>query len=384
MTSTFDSTGITLDRYADVLARLEALAIAQWGEGIDTSEDEFYGHQLRLISLLVSELNEIIQSLYDSGSVTNSSGTALGNNVELIGLSYVAAAASTVTLTLTATAATTVTAGTQYGTDANVVFETDEELVFAGAGSSDVTATCTVTGANEAAIGEVDVIINSIYGISTCTNAAAATPGRDQETPAELKARHTIAVATSGEEDSASIYEAITNVSGVSAAYIYDNDTDETVGGVPAHNIHCSAIGGTDAAVAAAIATAKTSGVPTHGGTTETVYNSTTRQSKDINFDRAVNTDNYIIVNIVAIDGVFPDDGAAQIKAAIVAHYEGITINDSVIFTALYAPVYSIAGLTVTSMFLDTTPAPAATADLSSSSLIRYVIETANITVNVA
>lgn len=383
MTSTFNSSGITLDRYSDILDRLEALAVIKWGEGIDTSEDEFYGHLLRLISTLVSEINEILQSVYDAGSVANSSGVALANNVELIGLSFNEAAYSTVTLTLTSTAPTTVPAGTQYGTSAGAVFATDTELVFAAAGSDTVAATCTVVGSNDAEIGEVNVIINARYGITTCTNAAAATPGRLQETSPELKERHSIAVSTSGDEDAASIYEAISGVAGVSAAYIYDNDTNEYVGMIPPHNINCSAIGGTDIDIATAIAGAKTSGVPTYGLVSEEVYNPVTRQARDINFDRAANTDTHIIVNISTIDRVFPGDGVEQIKTNLVSHFTDININDDVLFTALYAPIYTVSGVIVNSMFLGTSDPPAGTANLASDSLIRYTLSIDDIDISV-
>jgi hypothetical protein len=375
MTSTFDSTGITLDRYADTLAWLVEQAEAQWGEGIDTSEEEFYGHLFRLLTTVVAKQNEIIQSIYDGQVVSNSDGALLDGLVELIGLERISAAYSTVTLTLTATAATVVPAGTQYKTAANVVFATDTELTFTGAGSQDVAATCTVTGPNDAAIGEVNTIVNSVYGITTVTNAAAATPGRNRETAAELKERHTTATATSGEEDTASIYEAISGVDGVSSVYVFDNDTDEAVGGVPARTLHCSVIGGTDADIAAAIAGAKTSTIATYGATTVSHYNTTTRQTRDINFDRAVNTDTHIEVTIQTVSGVYPDDGDDQLKAALVAHYDDIRTNDDVKYNALYRPIYSIPGLTVTALKLDTSDPPTGTSDLTSSALIRYTLD---------
>ncbi|NIS15869.1 MAG: hypothetical protein GWN96_06475, partial [candidate division Zixibacteria bacterium] len=49
MTSTYDETGIVLDRYADILARYVALLEGEFGESIDTSEDEYVGHTIRNI-----------------------------------------------------------------------------------------------------------------------------------------------------------------------------------------------------------------------------------------------------------------------------------------------------------------------------------------------
>lgn len=382
MTSTYDSTGITLDRYADILARYVALAEAQWGSSIDTSEDEFYGHLIRMIALIQAEINQVVQDVYDAGSVSNATGTRLANLVELIGLEYQAAAYSTVTLTLTASKATTVPAGSQYKTSAGVVFATDSALVFTAAGSDTVTATCTVTGANNAAIGEVNTIVTAVYGITTVTNAAAATPGRLQETAAELKARHTIAVATSGDDDISSIYEAVSEVSGVSAVYCYDNDTDSTVDSVPAHTIRVSTVGGASADIAAAINNNKTCGVPTYGAQSASVYNTTTKQSKTIYWDTAVATPCHIVVTGTALS-TYPDNGDALIKAALVAHFDNITINDDIIFTSLYEPIYSVGGLVVTDLQLGLSSPGSGTSNLTSTPLIQYTLATADIDVTV-
>lgn len=381
MTSTFTSAGITLDRYADTLAWLIEQAETQWGDSINTDEDEFLGHNYRVMSTLIAGLNEIVQDLYDSGGVASAAGAALDNEVELIGLDRTAAAKSTTTLSLTSTAATTVPAGSQYKTSAEVVFETDVALVFAAAGTSTVAATCTVTGNNAAAIGTVTTIVTPVYGITTCTNAAAAIPGADRQTDAELKTEHTTAVSTSGEQDTASIYQGIVGVTGVSSAYVYENDKNVAVGVVPARTIRCSVVGGSDADVAASIDNTKTSAVPTYGATSESVYNTTTRQAKDINFDRAVETDTHVAVTVTTTDGIYPNDGDAQVKAAIVAHYDSIDIDEDVDYNALYKPIYTIPGLVVTALTLDTVDPPVGVVTLVSTALIRYVIKTADIDV---
>jgi uncharacterized phage protein gp47/JayE len=385
MTSSYDSTGITLDRYADILDRLITLSEAQWGDSINTDEDGYLGHTLRLVALILAEINQVVQSVYDAGSVSNSSGVRLGNLVELVGLSYQAAAYSTVTLQLTATKACTVPAGSQYATAADVTFATDSQLVFSGAGSDTVAATCTVTGANDAGIGTITTIKTTINGISAVTNTVAATPGRDQETAAELKARHTLEVATAGEDDAASIYNAVAEVTGVSAVYVFDNDTDAAIGVVPANTIRVSTVGGAAADVAEAISDNKTAGVPTYGATGTSVYNSTTKQAKTINHDTAVNTDTHISFTVTTLTGVFPDDGEAQLKAAIVEHYEDIGIDDDVIYNSLYSPIYSITGvISISLLKLDISDPPGGTSDLASSPLIRYTVDSGDIDVTVA
>jgi uncharacterized phage protein gp47/JayE len=215
MTSTYDSTGLNVDRYADVLARLIALATAWKGESLSTDEEEYLGHVFRQESLLSAEANEIIQAIYDALGVRNNQGVPLDNILEVIGLYRQAAAKSTVSLTLTVDRAVTIPAGKIVQTAAKVQWVTDEDLVFTGAGSDTVAATCTVTGPNNAAAGEINEIVTPVGGWTAVTNAAAAIPGRNRELDAELKVRHTAAVATSGERDAASIYEAVAAVTRV-------------------------------------------------------------------------------------------------------------------------------------------------------------------------
>jgi uncharacterized phage protein gp47/JayE len=377
MTSTFDENGVTLDRYSDILARLQALAIEKWGESIDLSEDEWQGHEYAQLALLLSEINEILQDVYDSMSVNDAIGVYLDRLLVLIGMYRNAAAFSTVTLTLTAGAATTVPAGTRYATASEVIFATDTELVFTAAGSDTVTATCTVVGANDAAIAEVTVIKDSVFGITAVTNAVAATPGRLRETDSELKARHTIAVSTSGDSDLASIFEAVSALTGVSSVYIEENDTAIAKNGIPAHTIYVTVIGGDSDAIANAIYGNKTESVSTYGAQTVSVYDETISQSTDIHFDIAANVPIYLTLNITTVAGVFPDDGEDQIRAAYVTHFADKEISEDVIYNALFGPVYGVPGLVVNTLTVGTAPAPVGTSNVTMTALQKAQMTTA-------
>lgn len=380
MTSTYNSAGVTMDRYADILARSIVKAREQWTDSVDTSEDEFLGHILRNIALYLGETNEVVQSNYDAQSVSNSSGTKLDHNVELVGMTRSAAAYSTVTLTLTADRATTVPAGTLYKTAADVRFATDTALVFTGAGSSTVAATCTETGPYEAAAGTITTIVNTVSGITAVTNAAAATPGSNRETDAELRARHTAVTETSGEDDIASIYEAVTSVSGVSAALVVENDTDVVnADGLPARTIHVITKGGAAASIGAAIDNNKTATVATYGSNTVDVYNTTNGQTKTLYYDSASDLDIHIKIVRTKITGVYPDGGDAQLKANLIAHFADFKIGQDVIYNALFSSIYSVPGIVLTSLTADTVDPPVGTSDISVTNLQIAVLTEANI-----
>ncbi|MCP4604478.1 MAG: hypothetical protein GY847_28810 [Proteobacteria bacterium] len=376
MTSSYDSTGVTLDKFADVLARMIALAEETQGN-ISTDEDTFEGHIIKLLATVLAEINDTFQGVYDARSVSGSAGTYLDNLLELVNISRSAAAYSTATLTITATAATTVPAGTQYSTATGITFATDSELVFTAAGDDTVDATCTVVGANDAGAGTVTEIVNSVFAISDVTNAADATPGRLRETDSEMRIRHTVATATSGDSDAGSIYEAITAVDSVSSAYIHDNDTDGTVDSVPAGTIHCSAIGGDEDEIAAAINASKTASVPMYGSTTVSVYDTITSQTKDIKFSVAANVPIYITVEVEKLTGMYPDDGDALMRAALVDFVADLQINDDVEYKALYRPIYAVPGGVVNDLFIGTAATPSGEVDLTMTALQRAQLTTA-------
>jgi len=371
--STYDETGIVMDPYADVKSGMDDAAKDVWGESINLAPDSYLGHDIELNAQLHGSANQIVQDVYDSFRVTGASGTPLDSLVALVGLERQAAAYSTVTLSLTASVPTTVAAGSIYATLSGVRFATDSDLVFAAAGTDTVAATCTEVGENNAAAGEIDQQITTTYGITAVTNAAAAVPGRIRETDPELRARHSTAVSTSGDNDSASIYEAVSAVTGVSSVYI-DNDTHNGRVGV-------SVIGGSDDDVATAIYNNLTVGVATYGTSSVDVYDETTRQITTIYFTRASNVDTYITMTITTVSGLFPDDGQTQIKTAISTFYDGLEINDDVVHNSLFAPIYSIDGVTVNSLFIDVTASPTGTSNIEIDIDERAVIDTNDIIV---
>lgn len=368
--STYDDTGISMDRFDTILAALVALAEDWKGSSISTDEKELLGHLLRQVAYQSDTANEKIQEIYDALSIANNSGVPLDNILELIDMERQSAVYSTATLTCTMSKAGTIPAGSLVKTAANVYFKTDEDLVFVGAGSDTVGGTCTEYGPYNAAIGEINTIVTTVSGWTAVTNAAAATPGRLRETDAEFKARHTIAVATSGERDSASIAEAVGNVSGVSAVLVDDES----------YPVATYVIGGDDDEVAAAIDGTLTVGIETAGTTAIDVYSGLTMQTRTINFTRSVDLDIYIDLEI-QITALFPADGDDQIKDALKALFDGKNIDDDVIYLQLPGAVYTVPGCIISALTVGTAPAPIGTTNITVSKLQRAVLDTANVTI---
>ena len=365
MTSSFDSTGITMNRYADILARAIVLANQQWTSSVDTSEDEYLGHVMRNVALELGDTNDVLQEVYDQSNILNATGTKLDGLIALIGMIRLRAAYSTVTLTITADKATTVSAGSRFATVAGVIFATDEELVFTALGSDTVAATCTETGPYNAAAAEITEIVNPIYGITAVNNVAAAIPGRNRETASEVKVRHTTTTETSGEDDVSSIYLAVSQLSGVSALRVFENDTDSAIGVIPARSLHVVTIGGDADEIAAAISNNKTATVRTYGSTSVDVYNATTGQTKTINYDLGTPVPIHVKIRYTPIAGVFPNNGEELMEDYLLAHFDDYKISDDVVYTSLYKPIYSVAGIIIDEYYIGTSNPAAGTSDIS-------------------
>jgi uncharacterized phage protein gp47/JayE len=172
-------------------------------------------------------------------------------------------------------------------------------------------------------------------------------------------------VATSGEGDDASIYEAlVADDMNTTAISVVSNPTDATVAGVPAYNLHCVVIGGTDADIAEAIHITKTNSVPTFGSESVSHYDTTSKQSETINFDRGTAVPIYISVGVTLAAGQYPDDYEAQIRANYVAHFLPFRIGDDVLYNSLFGSVTSVSGVSVDTLTVGTAPAPVGVIDL--------------------
>lgn len=366
MTSTYGMGGIVLDGYAEIKTSMQTAAKSEFGESVDLEEDSFFGHIIEVISLEQARTNEVVQFISDGRSVENASGTALDGLVGVVGQERSSDSYSTITdgVSITATKATTIPAGTTFKTSTGITFATDTALVFTAAGADTVSATCTVVGANQVAIGELTTIGSSVTGMSAVTNTVAAVPGSKRQTDAELKSAHSAALETSGEDDSAGIYEALEEISTVTASKVIDNDTSATVDGIPAHYIRVIVIGGTDAEIGDAIWNNKTQTVGTFGAESVVAYNSTTGQTKTINFTRGSYESIYIKINITK-QPAFPTDGETTIKEAFATIFAGKRLGDDVVYNELLGAVYSVAGVQLNSLYSGIVNPPTGVVDIT-------------------
>lgn len=386
MASVFDSTGLTVNGFADELAELIALYQSAFGTDIKTSADSVFGQIINIDALSLTKINELAESVAQSFNPQTASGAALSSLVLLNGIQRQESAYSTTSLTFTAVATktTSIPAGTQVSDSLGNIFATDSllEITVAG-GSGSVSATAIVAGSVSVAANQLTTIVNPIYGLSSVTNPAAVTEGQTEESDAALRIRRQIVAERSSSVSVSALFQAITDVTGVTDVKINQNTTSTTdADGVPAHSVWCIVNGGSDADVAEAIFDHLAVGIGTYGSEAVSHTDSVTGDTYTINFGRPSDVTIWCIVNLT-VDDDYPTDGDEQIEDAIVSYFdENFNLGDDIIHSRLYTPVNSVSGHDVDSIYIDIAASPASTSNISIDDDETGVITTARITVN--
>lgn len=143
-------------------------------------------------------------------------------------------------------------------------------------GSVTLPFACTVDGPITLGAGQLNTIFSTIPGWDSITNPDPGITGSAVETPADFEFRRANSVAANSLATNQAVLGAVLTVPDVLDAYVIDNPTNSstTIGGVSigANTLYVCAAGGSSQAIANAIWTKKPPGIPTQGGTTETVY----------------------------------------------------------------------------------------------------------------
>lgn len=229
-------------------------------------------------------------------------------------------------------------------------------------------------GEIEQPIGSVHTISTPVLGWDSIYNYTEATGGSGAETDDELRIRFRDTKYERASNILEALYSALINVEGVTEVVIYENDTDSTnADGVPPHSFMPIVVGGDTALLAKTIWENKPTGILSYqiqapstsypAGYT-TIYDSQGFPHY-IGVNRPTPTTLYISMSLVKTTGVYPADGDAQIKTAIVNYLrENFGVGDDIIYSRLYTPINSVAGHQVNSLTIGTSPSPSGTSNI--------------------
>lgn len=382
-------TGFERKRLNAILDDLNADMKAIFGDNLNVSPESPDGQINGVFSESQANLWELLELAYNAFNPNAATGVSLSNLVQLNGISRLPATSSIAQLTLTGTANTIIPAGSLVSTsDTNDQFATRTTITLDSMGQGVVFADSVETGEIQAAIGTLTNIDTPITGWSTVTNTLETTLGTNEETDSELRARRKRSIANSAQNIIDAIFAAVADVDGVTQTVVLENDTDAVdSNGLPPHSFQVIVVGGDDEAIANAIWLNKPAGIPAFGDV-DTIINDSQGLPHIVSFSRPTTIPIYVEVNLTT-DSNYPSDGDQLIKQAIVDYANGDLVDgfdfglaDDVILTRLYTPINTVPGHEIDSVYIDTSPSPSSTANITIGATEVALFTVDNITVN--
>lgn len=329
---------------------------------------------LAFSSTAVGYISASAASYSEIGVGTVASGATYTITIDGTTYSYTAGPSDTATSILVALAAlmTAVEATVSVANGVMTIENTDQRTGFSLSVStnlaiakvgSPVPFACDNYGALTPTIGDVNQIVTQVAGWTAVANKTAATVGRDAETDITLRQRYGRSVYRKGqalvEAIQARLYE---DVSGVTAAIVFENKTDSTdADGRPPHSIEAVVQGGDDGDIAAMLWQTKPPGIDTYGSTAVAIKDSQ-GVSHTMSFNRP--TVKKIWVKVVLTknpDESFAGDTPSIVQSQILSSGNAHAVGQDVILQKFLGNIYGntigIGLVTITAVVSDTAPA---------------------------
>jgi uncharacterized phage protein gp47/JayE len=336
LSATVTSQGISAPDYQTILTTLTGYFQQIYGTDAYLDPDSKDGQMVALYALGIHDANNTAIAVYNGQSPATGIGNGLSSNVKINGIYRAPANNSTVDLLITGTIGLEIINGS--ARDANsIIWTLPASVVIGTDGTVLVTATCATAGAVAALARTVTGINTPTRGWISVTNPNAATVGSAAETDAALRIRQAQSVALSSVTPFDALDGAIANIPGVTRHKLYENDTGAVdANGLPPHSITAVIDGGDATEIATTLQLKKGQGV-TPNGTTQITVADKYGNPHVIGFNRPVPVPVYIAISLQAFTGYTTQIGE-DIKAAIAAYINALTIGDDVLLSRVYSP----------------------------------------------
>lgn len=362
------------------LALIQGDFQSTYGSDIDVGPDSPDGQLIGTLAGRFSDLEQLLQTIYNGRSPAGAVGAGLSRLIRLNGITRKSAQVSSVPVTILGTPGTVITAGFLMGSNVDPTkppFQLTGTQTIGGGGTVSAVASCTAAGpvTLNNAPAELTVILTPVAGVASVSNTSAAAPGSAVEADPAVRIRREVSVAMPSQSLLDGLEAALQNLAGVTNARVYENDTSATdANGLPAHSINAIVVGGASADIGNAIWTKASMGVTKVGAQSFTVTD-TQGNPQTQNWDMATDVDVYITIKL---NGT-PTNLAyiqSQVQNAVVAYYSPtgdlpIDIGENVCWADILTPVNALAltgrpGLpSITNVFLGSTASPVLQADLA-------------------
>jgi uncharacterized phage protein gp47/JayE len=258
-------------------------------------------------------------------------------------------------------------AGGPTTTDADITDGTVHwQYIGEGQAAADVKMTSLDNGAVVAIAGDLTDIQTPVGGLNTAVNLHDADLGRDVQNDESFRLLVEEELTQAGTGPADAVRAALLKVPGVTNATVFFNNTDVTDDdGLTPHSTECLVQGGADQDIWDCLWNNVPLGIQTIGDEVGTVEDSE-GFDQTLKFSRPEEFDIYIIVDLVEDPKTYGGD--TTVKAAIVAWGNAQKTGKDVVASAISAQCFRVAGvLDVTSVKIDTAPAPSGSATIAIS-----------------
>lgn len=355
-----DATGLHLPTYNDILEKRIEDAKNIFGQDIYLGNDSLDYQIISSEALGLSEAMQAIQFAYNQCAPSTSIGVGLSSLVQLNGITRRPASYSTCDVTLTGTSAVTITNGVVVDVS-GYKWDLPSPITLVASGSPlgsiyelTVTAVCQTSGAIGALPGDISIINTTVAGWTDVNNVSAAIPGLDVESDSALRERQRLSVTKPSMTMLSGTIAAIAELENVTRYKIYENATNSTsygdpgvpFEGAPAHSITCIVEGGVITDIAQAIYDNRGLGCYTNGDVETDITDLDYGTVTPIRFYRPTYVPVYVVITIHEFS-TWADEYEDDIKAAIVAYIDSLSIGESLAASSVIAAaVSSMADLT--------------------------------------
>lgn len=217
-----------------------------FGVNIDTSETSFLGKLIRNISWDEAYLWELAEDVYNAPFVNSAKGTGLDNVGMYLTITRRPATKSKTIVTIYGDDGIVIPKGFKVGTKKGIVFETLEDATINN-GSVDVYVESIGAGkGNNVDKETITEILNPTLGIDKVINTEASVGGLNVETDNEFRQRYKKSYSKAGGSTIPAITAALLDMDKIVDCESRENDTMETIDGIPPKSVACFVYGGED------------------------------------------------------------------------------------------------------------------------------------------
>ena len=331
-----DEAGLHLASYSDIRDSLLEDMKRIFGQDIYLENDSQDYQLISAFALMFYDIEQALLLAYNNNSPATAVGTGLDRVVALNGITRTGASYSSCAVKISGTPYTKITNGI-VADSRGYQWALPEQVIIGATGSISATAVCKTVGRILASPGDIDTIVTPTKGWTAVENLVSATAGAEQESDSALSVKQAASVANPSRSVFDGTIGAIVNAEGVSRYAAYENDTSETVDGLPPHSITLVIEGGEEGELANLIYLHKTPGCYTNGDVVVEIvgaYGVTT----PIRFYRPQSVDLAVCVQVHGLDG-YTDDTTERIKNNIYNHINNLAIGQSAYTANLNGPV---------------------------------------------